>query len=214
MYTIKAYLLDLKSDYHVHSNYNDHSSKELSIEKVTRYAEQINLSTLAFTEHVRKTSDWIPKYLEEIDRIHSSGTKINIISGFEAKILKDGTVDFPEGYEGYFLIASFHTMYYDKQIWLSALKSTISLPYVKVIGHLAPEGSFELTDNELIELSKLLNENTKTVELNAKYRRPPMRWLQIFKNNNVNFHLGSDAHQLAEVGNFDSIANLIEFINN
>jgi putative hydrolase len=206
-------LLDLKSDYHVHCNYNDHSPTELSIEKVTKYAEEINLNTLAFTEHVRKTSEWIPKYLEEIDRIVSSGTKITIISGFEAKILKNGTVDFPHEYEGHFLIASFHTKFYNKQNWLSALESTISLPYVNVIGHLAPEESFELTESELIELSKFLEENGKTVEINAKYRRPPMKWLQIFRDNNVKFHLGSDAHSLVEVGNFSSITNLIEFIN-
>jgi len=53
----------------------------------------------------------------------------------------------------------------------------------------------------------------KTVEINAKYRRPPMKWLRIFKENNVNFHLGSDAHNLDEIGNFKSITNLIDFIN-
>lgn len=206
-------MLDLKKDYHVHSNYNDHSPHELSIEKVTRYAEKIDLNTLAFTEHVRKTSDWIPRYLEEIDKIVSSGTKTTIISGFEAKILNDGTVDFPTEYEGHFLIASFHTKYNNKEDWFSALKSVIALPYVNVIGHLAPEESFDLTDDELVELSQLLKLNHKTVEINAKYRRPPMEWLRIFKDNNVNFHLGSDAHILTEVGNFNSISNLIEYVN-
>jgi putative hydrolase len=206
-------LLDLKRDYHVHSNYNDHSPQELSIENVTTYADEINLKTLAITEHVRKSSDWIPKYLEEIDKIVSSGIKVTLISGFEAKILKDGTVDFPSEYEGYFLIASFHTNFHDKQDWLCALKSTITLPFVRVIGHLAPETSFDLTDNELIELAQLLKSYDKTVEINAKYRRPPMKWLQIFKENNVNFHLGSDAHSLDEIGNFKSITNLIDFIN-
>ena len=206
-------MLDLKKDYHVHSNYNDHSPQELSIEKVTRYAEKIDLSTLAFTEHVRKTSDWIPRYLEEIDKIVSSGTKTTIISGFEAKILKDGTVDFPKEYEGHFLIASFHTRYNNKEDWISALKSVITLPYVNVIGHLAPEESFDLTDDELVELSQLLKLNYKIVEINAKYRRPPMEWLRVFKDNKVNFHLGSDAHNLTEVGNFNSINNLIEYVN-
>jgi histidinol phosphatase-like PHP family hydrolase len=163
---------------------------------------------------VRRTSDWIPKYLEDIDRIVSSGTKMNIIAGFEAKILKDGSVDVPQEYEGHFLIASFHTKYYNKQDWLFSLKSAISLPYVNVIGHLAPEESFELSDDEIIELSQLLKSNNKTIELNAKYRRPPMKWLQTFKENNICFHLGSDAHSLTEVGNFDSITNLIDYINN
>lgn len=206
-------MLDLKKDYHVHSNYNDHSPLELSIENVTRYAEKISLNTLAFAEHVRKTSDWIPKYLEEIDKMVSSGTKLTLISGFEAKILKDGTVDFPNEYEGHFLIASFHSKYNNKQEWLSALKSAISLPYVKVIGHLAPEESFDLTDAELVELSHILRTNSKTVEINAKYKRPPMRWLQMFKDNKVNFHLGSDAHKLSEVGNFEAIADLIDYVD-
>ncbi len=206
-------MLDPKKDYHVHSNYNDHSPQELSIENVTRYAEKISLNTLAFTEHVRRTSDWIPRYLEEIDTMVSSGTKLTLISGFEAKILKDGTVDFPNEYEGHFLIASFHSKYNNKQEWLAALKSAISLPYVQVIGHLAPEESFDLTDDELLELSQLLRANSKTVEINAKYQRPPMKWLRIFKDNNVNFHLGSDAHSLSEVGNFDAITNLIEYVD-
>jgi putative hydrolase len=206
-------MLDLKKDYHVHSNYNDHSPQELSIENVTRYAEKINLNTLAFAEHVRRTSDWISRYLEEIDKIKSSGTKLTLISGFEAKILKDGTVDFPNEYEGHFLIASFHTRYNNKQEWLSALKSAISLPYVHVIGHLAPEESFDLTDDELLELSQLLRTNSKIVEINAKYQRPPMKWLRVFKENNVNFHLGSDAHDLSEIGNFNAITNLIEYVD-
>jgi histidinol phosphatase-like PHP family hydrolase len=207
-------MLDLKKDYHVHSNYNDHSPQELSIENVTRYAEEISLNTIAFAEHVRKTSDWIPRYLEEIDKMVSTGTKLTLISGFEAKILKDGTVDFPNEYEGHFLIASFHSKYNNKREWLSALKSAICLPYVKVIGHLAPEESFDLTDGELVELSQLLRTNSKTVEINAKYKRPPMKWLRIFKDNKVNFHLGSDAHKLSEVGNFEAIANLIDYVDN
>ncbi|MDW0194664.1 MAG: hypothetical protein QOA19_10545, partial [Nitrososphaeraceae archaeon] len=85
---------------------------------------------------------------------------------------------------------------------------------VNVFGHLAPEESFDLTDEELIELSQLLKSNNKTIEVNAKYRSPPMKWLQIFKENNISLHLGSDAHSLTEVGNFDSITSLIEYINN
>lgn len=207
-------VLDLKKDYHVHSNYNDHSPQELSIENVTKYAEKISLNTLAFAEHVRKTSDWIPRYLEEIDKMASSGTKLRLISGFEAKILKDGTVDFPNEYEGHFLIASFHSKYNNKQEWLAALKSAIGLSHVQVIGHLAPEESFDLTDGELVELSQILRTNSKTVEINAKYKRPPMRWLRIFKDNKVNFHLGSDAHKLSEVGNFEAITNLIDYVDN
>ena len=41
---------------------------------------------------------------------------------------------------------------------------------------------------------------------------PPLHWLRIFKEKNVNFHLASDAHRLEDVGNFDPILNLINFV--
>ena len=34
----------------------------------------------------------------------------------------------------------------------------------------------------------------------------------IFNEKNVNFHLASDAHRLEDVGNFDPILNLINFV--
>jgi putative hydrolase len=59
------------------------------------------LREIAFTEHVRKTSsDWSPKYLDEIQHISSidSNRILEIIAGFEAKILIDGLIDCPEKY--------------------------------------------------------------------------------------------------------------------
>ena len=61
--------MNIKEDYHVHCNYNDHSMPDLTIQNVLKRAKEIDLETLAFTEHVRKTSDWIPKYLKEIETV-------------------------------------------------------------------------------------------------------------------------------------------------
>jgi putative hydrolase len=202
-------MLNKKADYHIHCNYNDHSSIDLTIPNVVKYAKDRGLEVIAFTEHVRKTSDWIPKYLDEIDRI-SSDPVIKIIAGFEAKILIDGSVDCPEEYaDKYFLIASFHTTYNDKQVWIQALQTAIENPNVDVIGHIAPEPSFTLESNEIEQLANLIVENNKIVELNVKYHRPPKEWIQIFRKNSVRFHLGSDAHSLEEIGKFEKISDLI-----
>ena len=76
--------LNIKEDYHVHCNYNDHSAADLTIQNVLKYAKRIGLQTLAFTEHVRRTSEWIPKYLEEIERSKRNCNKddLKVISGF------------------------------------------------------------------------------------------------------------------------------------
>jgi histidinol phosphatase-like PHP family hydrolase len=179
-------------------------------------AEEIGLQTLAFTEHVRKTSDWIPRYLGEIEsyKNNNNNSSLKIIPGFEAKILADGSINCPEQYsKNYFLIASFHNIYGCKQVWVNALKRAIENPDVNVIGHIAPEATFTLGNSEVDALASLIVKNKKIVELNAKYYRPPPEWILIFKKKGVKFHLGSDAHSLQQIGQFEKISDLISLVD-
>jgi histidinol phosphatase-like PHP family hydrolase len=211
--------LNTKEDYHVHCNYNDHSSPDLTIRNVLRRAKEINLEALAITEHVRKTSDWIPKYLKEIDSqtknySENHDSNLRVISGFEAKILANGSVNCPEEYsKNYFLIASFHNIFGNKEIWINALKKAIENPDVDVIGHIAPEPTFTLETDEIDALASLIVENKKVVEINAKYRRPPPTWILTFNKRGVKFHLGSDAHSLQQIGQFEKISDLISLVS-
>jgi putative hydrolase len=208
--------LDKHQDYHIHCNYNDHSASDLTIKNVIARAEKIGLKVIALTEHVRRTSDWVPSYLGEIiteTAAAANSNKLRVIPGFEAKILKDGSIDCCEEYsKDHFIVASFHSIFGDKRIWIEALKSAIQNPDVDVIGHLAPEPTFDLNDWELSDLASLISSNHKIIELNAKYHRPPPKWLLKFKEQNIRFHLGSDAHSLQEIGNFSKISNLIAIV--
>ena len=207
--------MDKDQDYHIHCNYNDHSASDLTIKNVIARAEKIGLQVIALTEHVRRTSDWVPRYLREIrtETASASSNKLKVIPGFEAKILKDGSIDCCERYSrDYFIVASFHTIFGDKRIWIEALMTAIQNPDVDVIGHLAPEPTFDLDDHELSDLASLIFSNRKIIELNAKYHRPPPRWLLKFKEHEVRFHLGSDAHSLEEIGNFSRISDLIAMV--
>ena len=202
--------MNLKEDYHIHTNYNDHSDSNLTVKNVVKEAERKGLEIIALTEHVRESSKWIPNYLNEISN-YKEKTKVKVISGFEAKILSDGNIDCREEIaRDYFIIASFHTKYYDKAIWINALKKVIENKYVNVIGHLAPESSFYINTEEIEEFAKLLSKHDKIVEVNAKYKRPPENWVKIFIKRGVKFHLGSDAHSLSEIGNYASIIKLIK----
>lgn len=212
--------LNPKQDFHVHSNYNDHSSADLTIPAITEQAVVLKLETLAITEHVRRSSSWIPKYLKEIslyssalERKDDGKESPEIITGFEAKILRDGSIDCPDEYaRAFFLIASFHTVYGDKSVWFNALKMAIRNPDVTVLGHLAPEPTFSLERSELEEIADLISSNDKIVELNAKYHRPPIDWISSFKQKGVRFHLASDAHSLKEIGQFTKISDLISLV--
>jgi len=204
--------VETDKDFHVHCNYNDHSASDLTIKNILACAEKKSLKTIAITEHVRRTSEWVPKYLEELSAEISmrSINKLSIVSGFEAKILRDGSIDCCEEYiKDYFIVASFHSIFQDKKIWIEALNATIKNPNVDVIGHLAPEPIFDLNEEELSDLASLISSNRKIVEINAKYRRPPLRWLLKFKEHKVKFHLGSDAHSLEQIGDFSRVHDLI-----
>ncbi len=205
-------MVNTKEDFHVHTSYNDHSSPNLNIASAVEYADSIGLKTLAFTEHVRRESNWVNSYVNEIER-NNTKRNLKLITGFEAKILRDGSIDcLPKYSADYFVIASFHTIYGNKEIWMNAIKSAIKNPDVNVIGHLAPESTFSLNNEELVEMCQLLKEHGKIVELNAKYNRPPLDWVLKFKEYGVEFHLGSDAHSLNEIGEFSRILKLVQLV--
>src|SRR5687767_1111924 len=111
-------MLDVHEDYHVHSSYNDHSASNLTVSNALKRAQNIGLKTLAFTEHVRRSSAWVPRYIQEITALRER-FKCDVIIGFEAKILSDGSIDCLEKYsEAYLTIASFHNVYSNKKIWI------------------------------------------------------------------------------------------------
>ena len=202
--------INLKEDFHIHANYNDHSPSNLSIENIVKQSQKIGLEKIAITEHVRKTSDWIPQYLNEIKSMNQK----NVIPGFEAKILPDGSINCPEDYmEDYFIVASFHNLFHEKEKWLRALEMAVKNPDVNVIGHLGPEKSFDLSDDELNHLAELIAKNNKIVEINVKYHLPPKRWIKFFQEHKVQFHLASDAHALEDIGQYDKINDLIALVN-
>ena len=206
-------MLDILEDYHVHSNYNDHSALDLTVKNALDRAAEIGLKTLAFTEHVRRSSSWVPRYIQEIHNLRES-SKTNVIIGFEAKILPDGSIDCLEEYSGtHLIIASFHNAYSDKKKWMNALIKAIENPHVNIIGHLAPEPSFELDGREIDFIASRIVRHEKIVEINAKYHRPPKDWILTFRNKGVRFHLGSDAHSVSEIGRFEKVSDLIHLLN-
>lgn len=197
----------------MHSSYNDHSALDLTVKNALDRAAEVGLKTLAFTEHVRRSSSWVPQYIQEIKNLRE-GSMTNVIIGFEAKILSDGSIDCLEEYsEAYLVIASFHSVYSDKKKWMDALIKAIENPHVNIIGHLAPEPTFHIDDGEIDFIASRIVLHEKIVEINAKYHRPPRDWILSFREKGVRFRLGSDAHSVSEIGRFEKVSDLIRLLD-
>ena len=209
--------LNKSTDYHIHTNYCDHCN--MSIPSIISRAEELGLTEIAITEHVRKTSTWTTKYLREI-RGEKKRTDISVLAGFETKVLNEkGKLDIRKKLlKKYFIIGSFHTFRGD---YKKALINLIKNPHVDVLGHLGTQyngievkyiGENYLSDIELERIACLIEENNKIVEINAKHRLPYERFLQVFKQHSIQFILGSDAHSIEEIGNYRNIRDLIELV--
>jgi putative hydrolase len=66
----------------------------LTIKNVIARGEKIGLKVIALTEYVRRTSDWVPRYLDELraETTVARSNKLKVIPDFEAKILRDGSL--------------------------------------------------------------------------------------------------------------------------
>ena len=82
------------TDKHIHTNWTD---GEATVLEMVKKAEQIGLTQIAFTEHVRSDSTYFDAYLKEV---HGAAEKssIEILFGLEAKIVGlEGHMDVPHG---------------------------------------------------------------------------------------------------------------------
>ncbi len=213
--------LSEKKDYHIHTNFINHADKSMTIPNIIKQAQKVGLVEIAITEHVRRTSDWIDKYLNKI-RSYSNNSEIEILTGFETRILPGGILDIEDRYltDEYFIIASFHTFLEGKKEWLNSLIKIIENPYINVLGHIGTKYNgydptkidFYLTTKELEKIAYLISSNNKLVEINASHILPFKRFLDVFKEYKVKFVLGSDAHSICQIGDFKSIKHLIKVV--
>ena len=78
-------------EWHIHTTHTDGLS---SVEEYCQRARELGIPLLAFTEHVRHNMNYnFEDFLCEIDDAKERYTDLIILSGCEAKVLPDGTLD-------------------------------------------------------------------------------------------------------------------------
>lgn len=219
---------DIVFDYHIHTSQTDgkNTAKEMIEE-----AEKLNFSKIAFTEHIRKDSDWFFDFKNNIENLKKlSNTQILI--GIEAKPLNfNGTIDASEEILGAsnIIVGSVHR--YPKKsgelipledipslgekkaakIEFNLAKGLLKKGQIDILGHIF--GIYykyfdKFQEKYLRELLSLSLKNKVAIEINTKYLKNKKDFLRLLKEINPYVSLGSDAHSKKELArNFQELKN-------
>ncbi|MFH1441044.1 MAG: PHP domain-containing protein [Candidatus Omnitrophota bacterium] len=211
------------TDKHIHSNWVD---GEAGISQIIAVAERIKgLKQIAFTEHVRRESRFVNKYLREIKKF-KKGSSIEVLSGLEARIANfQGDIDVAADMlqNANIRIASVHRfslgrVLHDPKEFTKELCAEIELELsiaaikgevCNVLGHAGgmslqiykefPIGFFEEIISECVR-------HNIVFELNYRYHRSIFNCLKpLLKKYNPYVSIGSDAHTTQELGSWVGI---------
>lgn len=191
----------LSGEWHVHTSYTDGSCDVLEL---CQRAIDRGIPLLAITEHVRKNISYdFDRLLDDIESARQEYPQLIILSGAEAKVLPDGTLDVADevlekvDYPAF----SFHGFPRDKDLYLECLNSSISHYRVNAWCHpceFLRKTGIALNDIELCRIFRLMKEKDVLLELNGRYGLPEKSWIAKAREIGVRFVTGSDIHDAGD----------------
>ncbi len=209
----------LNVEYHIHTNQTDGNA---SIENVLRNAHGKCLSAVAFTEHVRKETDWFKDFAETVKKKGKDYPGIKVYVGCEAKVLdKTGRLDiseeilnlsdivlgsvhrFPDNGGGYIDFNTLDAKSFAEIECELALALLEKAP-INVLAH--PGGMYQrkhgtYPENLLRKLFKASLKRGIAMEINSSYYLADFgMFLDLCQEFNPYVSIGSDAHTLDEIG--------------
>jgi histidinol phosphatase-like PHP family hydrolase len=171
------------------------------VEEIAKYCDEQSVEELAVTEHVWRHLNYdFALLLEDIKRANEM-FKVRILSGIEAKILPDGTLDCPDDIKEKvdIIIGSVHNL---NGMTTSEAYEKLSESDCMIIGH--PQFFNDKTIDSMMRTGKI-------VELSNRYEQPE-EMIKAFKDAGLPFSIGLDSHNLEELNNFTKLSRLIEKI--
>ena len=209
----------IRMDLHLHSNFSDgkNSPEEMVVAAISK-----GLDAVAITDHVRRSTDWLDEYVEDINVLREKyRNKIKVLSGIEAKILDlvgnvDAEVEFFHKVD--IVLAAFHGIPTNRGFldegeilenknealmkWNEALMAVLSHPYVTIIAHptkILRDFGIELPKEMKVAIAGKAKEYGKIFEINIRYSVPDEEFLAILADNGVRMVIGSDSHSVEEL---------------
>jgi Histidinol phosphatase and related hydrolases of the PHP family len=197
----------LRGDLHLHTKWSDGGAE---IELMARTAIELGHEYLAVTDHSPHLSiarglepERLREQLDVIDQLNEELAPFRILTGIEADILDDGSLDQDEDLLARLdvVVASVHSaLKMESRAMTTRMVTAIANPHMDVLGHCTgrlikgrgrAESSF---DAELVFAA--CRELDKAVEVNCRPERldPPRRLLAMVDDMGVKIAIDTDAH--------------------
>jgi putative hydrolase len=205
-------------EWQLHTNWTD---GEPTIEEVLQTASSRQLRSVAFTEHVRKETDWFPAFARAVKTASQRFPELETFVACETKAMDTlGQLDvssdvlrlsdlvmgvvhrFPDGAGGYLDFKSMSAQS------MAEMECELSLGMIRfapidVLGH--PGGMYQRRfgafPTELFaKLFEAVKERDIAIEINASYLVDMPAFLAMCRDMNPRVSIGSDAHKTSEIG--------------
>lgn len=208
----------LNVELQVHTRWTD---GQATVIEILHAAKERGLAALAFTEHVREDTPWFPRFRDEILSAKRDFDDMSVYVGCETKAMDDaGRLDvsqdvldlcdivlgvvhrLPDGRGGYL---DFKRLSYEET---AEIEFRLSMGMVKnaAIDVLAHPGGMSLRrhgrfpETYFRDLMKATLERPIAIEINSSYLVDMPGFLALCEEVNPFVSIGSDAHQLSELG--------------
>lgn len=196
---------DVLGDFHTHTSESDGRS---SLEEMVSAAADFGHEFIAITDHSvsLKIANGLDekrfrKQFSNIDRLMEKYKQISILKGVELEILKDGSLDLPEGIlkEMDFVIGGLHqNISEDIKINTNRFVKAIESGHISTIAHPTGRliGTREPYRIDFPRVFEACENNNVAIEINGFPERSDLPYDLVKKamEYKVNFSLGSDAH--------------------
>ncbi|AKG74217.1 DNA polymerase/3'-5' exonuclease PolX [Salinicoccus halodurans] len=198
---------DMKGDLHMHTVYSDGA---FSVREMVEACIAKGYKYMIITDHSKSLrvanglyENRLYKQIEEIKGLRDEYPEIDIYTGTEMDILKDGTLDYSDDMlkELDYVLAAIHSSFTQTEAEIMhRLKSACENPYVRHIAHptgrlIGSRAGYPVNMQELISMAK----DTGTVlEVNANPRRLDLS-ADVIRHSGLKLTVNTDAHHTAHL---------------
>lgn len=210
---------DINCDLHLHTVRTDGKA---GIAEAITHASRLGLRRIAFTEHVRKSTEWFQSFVEEVRKGAVSHPEVEVLVGCEAKALDPhGTLDvspeilaecdivlgsvhrFPAEDGGYL---DFGSLLQDEMLHIefALAMGLLDTGPIDVLAH--PGGMYARrfktdfpTDMQAALMNRALQRGI-AIEINSSYLHNASEFLALCAIINPTVSIGSDMHDLQDLG--------------
>lgn len=196
---------DLQGVFHVHTHFSD---GEATVRDMALKAKAMGYRYIGISDHSEAafyahglTRDRIAEQQAEIRQLNEELDGITILSGIEADILADGSLDYDDETLASFdfVIGSVHSRFsQDREAMTARLVKALSNPHLTMLGHMTGRLllSREPYDFDLEAVLAAAAEHGKIIELNANPHRLDIDWRDLARARELGIpiSINPDAH--------------------